>query len=170
MKVSAGLTAPEWFAGLDFPPLLAWLGPDLNWVAAGFGEVQVASQLGERLYARVPLVGEGAADVTPECVRLIPDSVLQDAHAILLRDGLDAGVARVCTASLAPSHGRGWLSHADRIALLGHMALPSAPRTAFLLAQRATNLDTGSCAAWLLAGLAQEKLGFRDGARSAPMA
>ena len=23
MKVNAGLTAPEWFAGLDFPPVLA---------------------------------------------------------------------------------------------------------------------------------------------------
>jgi hypothetical protein len=54
--------------------------PDTH--AAGFGEVQVASQLGERLYARVPLVGEGAADVTPECVRLIPDSVLQDAPSL----------------------------------------------------------------------------------------
>ena len=54
--------------------------PDAH--AAGFGEVQVASQLGERLYARVPLVGEGASDVTPDCVRLIPDSVLQDAPAL----------------------------------------------------------------------------------------
>jgi hypothetical protein len=54
--------------------------PDAN--AAGFGEVQVASQLGERLYARVPLVGEGASDVTPDCIRLIPDSVLQDAPAL----------------------------------------------------------------------------------------
>jgi hypothetical protein len=46
--------------------------------------------LGERLYARVPLVGEGAADVATECVRLIPDSVLQDAPALAnARIGID---------------------------------------------------------------------------------
>lgn len=60
--------------------LLAMAAPDAN--AAGFGEVQVASQLGERLYARVPLVGEGASDVGPECIKLIPDSALQDAPAL----------------------------------------------------------------------------------------
>lgn len=67
-------------SGVVLAVLLAMAAPDAH--AAGFGEVQVASQLGERLYARVPLVGEGAADVTPECVRLIPDSVLQDAPSL----------------------------------------------------------------------------------------
>ncbi len=67
-------------SGVVLAVLLAMAAPGVH--AAGFGEVQVASQLGERLYARVPLVGEGAADVTPECVRLIPDSVLQDAPAL----------------------------------------------------------------------------------------
>jgi hypothetical protein len=67
-------------SGVVLAILLAMAAPDAH--AAGFGEVQVASQLGERLYARVPLVGEGAADVAPECVRLIPDSVLQDAPAL----------------------------------------------------------------------------------------
>ena len=67
-------------SGVVLAVLLAMAAPDAN--AAGFGEVQVASQLGERLYARIPLVGEGASDVTPECIRLIPDSVLQDAPAL----------------------------------------------------------------------------------------
>src|SRR5512137_2068410 len=66
-------------SGLVAAVLLAF-GADA--LAAGFGEVQVSSQLGERLYARVPLVGDGAADVTTECVKLIPDSALQDAPAL----------------------------------------------------------------------------------------
>jgi hypothetical protein len=75
-------------SGVVLAVLLAMAGPGAH--AAGFGEVQVASQLGERLYARIPLVGEGAADVTTECVRLIPDSVLQDAPALAnARLGID---------------------------------------------------------------------------------
>jgi hypothetical protein len=75
-------------SGVVLAVLLAMAAPDAH--AAGFGEVQVASQLGERLYARVPLVGEGAADVATECVRLIPDSVLQDAPALAnARVGID---------------------------------------------------------------------------------
>jgi hypothetical protein len=75
-------------SGVVLAVLLAMAAPGAR--AAGFGEVQVASQLGERLYARVPLVGEGAADVTTECVRLIPDSVLQDAPALAnARIGID---------------------------------------------------------------------------------
>jgi len=75
-------------SGIVLAVLLAMAAPDTR--AAGFGEVQVASQLGERLYARVPLVGDGAADVATECVRLIPDSVLQDAPALAnARVGID---------------------------------------------------------------------------------
>ena len=75
-------------SGVVLAVLLAMAGPGAH--AAGFGEVQVASQLGERLYARIPLVGEGAAEVTTECVRLIPDSVLQDAPALAnARLGID---------------------------------------------------------------------------------
>lgn len=75
-------------SGVVLAVLLSMAVPDAH--AAGFGEVQVASQLGERLYARVPLVGEGAADVATECVRLIPDSVLQDAPALVnARVGID---------------------------------------------------------------------------------
>jgi putative oxidoreductase len=57
MKVSAGFTAPEWFAGLDFPPMLAWLGPDLNWVAAGFGEVALGTAIGLGLFGRLAALG-----------------------------------------------------------------------------------------------------------------
>jgi len=57
MKLSAGLTAPEWFAGLDFPPVLAWLGPDLNWVFAGFGEVAFGLALALGLAGRLASVG-----------------------------------------------------------------------------------------------------------------
>lgn len=57
MKLSAGLTAPEWFAGLDFPPLLAWLGPDLNWAAAGFGEVAFGLALALGLAGRLAALG-----------------------------------------------------------------------------------------------------------------
>lgn len=57
MKVNAGFTAPEWFAGLDFPPLLAWLGPDLNWVAAGFGEVALGLALALGLAGRLAALG-----------------------------------------------------------------------------------------------------------------
>lgn len=57
MKLSAGFTAPEWFAGLDFPPVLAWLGPDLNWVAAGFGEVALGLALALGLAGRLSALG-----------------------------------------------------------------------------------------------------------------
>ena len=53
MKLSAGLAAPEWFAGLDFPALVAWLGPDLNWMAAGFGEVTFGLALALGLAGRL---------------------------------------------------------------------------------------------------------------------
>jgi putative oxidoreductase len=52
MKLSSGFTAPEWFAGLDFPPVLAWLGPDLNWAAAGVGEVALGLALALGLAGR----------------------------------------------------------------------------------------------------------------------
>lgn len=57
MKLNAGLTAPEWFAGLDFPPVLAWLGPDLNWASAGFGEVALGLALALGLAGRLASIG-----------------------------------------------------------------------------------------------------------------
>lgn len=44
-KLSHGLTAPEWFAGLAFPGPLGWLSADLNWVLAGAGELAGAALL-----------------------------------------------------------------------------------------------------------------------------
>jgi len=38
-KLSSGLHAPAWFAGLNFPPPLAWMPVDLNWIMAGAGEL-----------------------------------------------------------------------------------------------------------------------------------
>lgn len=57
MKLNAGLTAPEWFAGLDFPPVLAWLGPDLNWAAAGFGELVFGLALALGFAGRLAALG-----------------------------------------------------------------------------------------------------------------
>ena len=57
MKLSAGLTAPEWFAGLDFPLMLAWLGPDLNWIAAGLGEVILGAAIAVGLFGRLAALG-----------------------------------------------------------------------------------------------------------------
>ncbi|MBQ0942921.1 DoxX family protein [Ideonella sp. 4Y16] len=44
-KLSHGLTAPEWFAGLAFPGPLGWLSPDMNWLMAGVTEVLGAALL-----------------------------------------------------------------------------------------------------------------------------
>ncbi len=44
-KLSSGIHAPEWFAGLSFPFPLGLLAADLNWVAAGLGEVVLGSAL-----------------------------------------------------------------------------------------------------------------------------
>ena len=38
-KLSAGLPAPAWFAGLSFPFPNHFLSADVNWLAAGVGEV-----------------------------------------------------------------------------------------------------------------------------------
>lgn len=57
MKLSAGLTAPEWFAALNFPPMLAWLGPDLNWIMAGFGEVAFGLAMALGLAGRLAAAG-----------------------------------------------------------------------------------------------------------------
>lgn len=39
IKVSFGLAPPEWFAGLDFPAIIAWLPASVNWFLAGYGEI-----------------------------------------------------------------------------------------------------------------------------------
>jgi putative oxidoreductase len=44
-KLAGGWQAPEWFAGLAFPPPLAWLPPDLNWGLAAVTEGLAAAAL-----------------------------------------------------------------------------------------------------------------------------
>lgn len=56
-KLAGGLQAPPWFAGLDFPPGLGWLGPDLNWLAAGAGELVLGLALALGLYTRLAALG-----------------------------------------------------------------------------------------------------------------
>lgn len=57
IKLRAGVHAPEWFAGLDFPPPLHLLGADLNWVAAGTGEVVLGLALLLGLFGRLAALG-----------------------------------------------------------------------------------------------------------------
>lgn len=57
VKVSGGWQAPEWFAQLDFPPLVAWLGPNLNWAVAGLGELALGAALLLGLFSRASAVG-----------------------------------------------------------------------------------------------------------------
>lgn len=58
-KLAGGLHAPEWFAGLSFPWMLAWLPADANWVAAGLGEVVLGLALALGLLTRVAALGLG---------------------------------------------------------------------------------------------------------------
>lgn len=44
-KLSAGMSVPEWFQGLDFPFPNDLLAPQLNWLAAGSGEVVLGLML-----------------------------------------------------------------------------------------------------------------------------
>lgn len=56
-KLSAGWHAPEWFAMLDFPPVLNLLSVDLNWVLAGMGEIGFGLALLLGLFSRLAAVG-----------------------------------------------------------------------------------------------------------------
>lgn len=56
-KLSGGIHAPEWFAGLPFPFPLHFLGPDLNWVMAGTGEIVFGIALLIGLYSRLAALG-----------------------------------------------------------------------------------------------------------------
>ncbi len=38
-KVTYGFSPPQWFMGLEFPPILNLLPVNLNWIMAGYGEV-----------------------------------------------------------------------------------------------------------------------------------
>lgn len=56
-KLSASLSAPEWFSGLDFPFPVSLLPPDYNWVLAGAGEVVLGLLLVIGLLGRFAALG-----------------------------------------------------------------------------------------------------------------
>ena len=56
-KLSGGLDAPEWFAALDFPAIVAWLPVHTNWVAAGVGEIVFGTALMLGLFSRLAALG-----------------------------------------------------------------------------------------------------------------
>lgn len=56
-KLSSGLTAPEWFAGLDYPFPVSLLPPDLNWVVAGTGELVLGALVVVGLLTRLSASG-----------------------------------------------------------------------------------------------------------------
>lgn len=56
-KLSGGLRAPAWFAGLAFPFPHGLLGPDLNWLFAGLGEVVLGLALLLGLSTRLAAAG-----------------------------------------------------------------------------------------------------------------
>tara|TARA_B100000287_G_scaffold276432_1_gene260402 strand:+ start:5027 stop:5515 length:489 start_codon:yes stop_codon:yes gene_type:complete len=57
VKVSDGLNAPEWFAGLDFPFPVSLLPADLNWALAGFGELILGVALLLGIFSRLSAAG-----------------------------------------------------------------------------------------------------------------
>lgn len=56
-KLSGGFRAPDWFRALDFPVPVAWLPADLNWLAAGAGELLLGSALAIGLCSRLSAAG-----------------------------------------------------------------------------------------------------------------
>jgi putative oxidoreductase len=56
-KLSGGTVAPDWFAGLSFPFPLGHLGPNLNWVTAGVGELVFGTALMLGLCSRLAAIG-----------------------------------------------------------------------------------------------------------------
>lgn len=56
-KLSGGIHAPEWFAGLQFPFPLHHLPADINWVTAGLGETVFGIALLVGLYSQLAALG-----------------------------------------------------------------------------------------------------------------
>jgi putative oxidoreductase len=56
-KLSGGVQAPDWFSGLMFPFPLQILGPDLNWVTAGVGEITFGLAVLIGFYSRLAAIG-----------------------------------------------------------------------------------------------------------------
>lgn len=57
VKLSGGLGAPDWFAGLPLPPPVSWLPADANWLLAGVTEVVLGSLLLIGLAGRLAALG-----------------------------------------------------------------------------------------------------------------
>lgn len=56
-KLAGGLMAPDWFAELNFPFPHGLLGPDLNWLVAGLGEVVLGLALAFGWFSRLAALG-----------------------------------------------------------------------------------------------------------------
>jgi putative oxidoreductase len=56
-KLSGGLQPPDWFAGLAFPFPHGLLGPQLNWLVAGAGELLLGAALMLGLFSRLAALG-----------------------------------------------------------------------------------------------------------------
>lgn len=57
IKLSGGLSAPDWFTELSFPLPVRWLPADLNWVTAGVLEVGLGTLLVIGLFGRLASLG-----------------------------------------------------------------------------------------------------------------
>lgn len=56
-KLSGGFQAPDWFSSLSFPFPLQILSSDMNWIAAGLGEVLLGLAVLIGLYSRLAALG-----------------------------------------------------------------------------------------------------------------
>ena len=57
IKLSGGLSAPEWFSALSFPIPVRWLPSDVNWITAGLLETSLGFLLVIGLFGRLASVG-----------------------------------------------------------------------------------------------------------------
>ena len=57
LKLQVGIDPPEWFVALDMPLPLRWLSPQLNWLAAGWGELLFSVALCLGVFTRSACVG-----------------------------------------------------------------------------------------------------------------
>jgi predicted O-linked N-acetylglucosamine transferase (SPINDLY family) len=89
---------------------------------------------------------------------------LMQAEAAYKAGGPDAALVHLAAEPMVKPGTRSVMSDADRLALLGRTVSDRDPQTALSLARHATRLDRYCVDGWLLAGFAQDKLGYRQGA------